>query len=453
MEATIRKSFDFCGFPEKGCASPTALHVIDGFSSTTCRCVEDPNPTAARDTDVDDDGRPDALDNCPFAFNPNQENCNATAETVRGAAVLGDACDPVPCPATYAMHSVPGAPIPPAADPDCTKNPVPEGAPPDQVTYACTKTAFNDQLVSDPVGSNAIDTNVRRGQAQVPTIVYASTSHRFCQNGPQFGIDCSNRTYVDDSHLHKPSSADAEKANSPDAPWHRITTGTSAPVGRDVQYSWAYGQTHAALTWFHATDVDYWLTGPNAPKVPFPTDDPTCANGDCLDGNMWLHADTQVGADTHGPGLANTYFLLQLQVPLVYCPTGRTYFIAPPAPPGGNAPIRPGPAPVVAQAIPLSISSFVLWQAETEPRRFDLRAVPDTELLANTSFGVVAAIQDNGSAVAVEPVGSAPCGGSSIGLGLKAQMVARIPWLNAIESNPNIGVVPASLLAVAISPD
>ncbi len=39
------------------------------------------------------------IDNCPTVDNTDQANCNLQAEQARQAQVLGDACDPVPCPA------------------------------------------------------------------------------------------------------------------------------------------------------------------------------------------------------------------------------------------------------------------------------------------------------------------------------------------------------------------
>lgn len=49
-------------------------------------------------TNSDTDELPDTIDNCPTVANPLQTNCNADAETVLGAPVRGDACDPNPCP-------------------------------------------------------------------------------------------------------------------------------------------------------------------------------------------------------------------------------------------------------------------------------------------------------------------------------------------------------------------
>ena len=48
--------------------------------------------------DFDGDGVLNQDDNCVGVANADQANCNASAEIDRGGRVLGDACDPVPCP-------------------------------------------------------------------------------------------------------------------------------------------------------------------------------------------------------------------------------------------------------------------------------------------------------------------------------------------------------------------
>jgi hypothetical protein len=60
------------------------------------------NPRFSTAHDMDFDGVPDACDNCPYAPNAQQLNCNSAAETALGATIpgmnrLGDACDPNPC--------------------------------------------------------------------------------------------------------------------------------------------------------------------------------------------------------------------------------------------------------------------------------------------------------------------------------------------------------------------
>ncbi|MCL2823609.1 MAG: trypsin-like serine protease, partial [Polyangiaceae bacterium] len=48
--------------------------------------------------DIDLDGKPNHLDNCPGLPNPDQTNSNIDAEQDRQAVALGNACDPVPSP-------------------------------------------------------------------------------------------------------------------------------------------------------------------------------------------------------------------------------------------------------------------------------------------------------------------------------------------------------------------
>ena len=61
--------------------------------------------SAAMD-DIDLDGVPNDDDNCVSVKNPDQANCNLDAELDRQGDALGDACDPVPCPAASAPISL-----------------------------------------------------------------------------------------------------------------------------------------------------------------------------------------------------------------------------------------------------------------------------------------------------------------------------------------------------------
>ena len=445
LRTVIHQSFEHCGFIEKGCSNPTALNLIDGFRSTTCACIDDPSPSVERNTDIDEDGTPDRLDNCPFAWNPKQENCNLESERARSVPNLGDACDPVPCPQTYARRQV-GITQNPANDPNCSPNPsTPEstvpGAPPGQRTYQCSTTAFANRLVSDPIGSHPIDTN-SIGQAANGFYLVRSvdTSTRFCQDSKRGQINCADPLNISDDQLTKWPSAAAEKGNDPTAPWHRITTGKAAFLAsRDQHYSWDYDVTHDENSWFNQIDVAQWLTGPNAPQVPFPSTDPTCASGTCLGGVMWLHGDTGAGSDAHGTGLANAYFPIVPAETLRYCPTGENYAFV-----DGNAP-RPGRLGAPRQ--------FMLWQSGGKLRAFDARPQPETELLALSSFNAVAALRDNGSALLAENNGTVDCGGSSVGSSLKARLGTTARFLNAVEPSASIGIVDRNIMTMILSAD
>lgn len=72
---------DLCkGAPFEGCNwNPPAL-------------ANDPNG------DIDHDGIPNGIDNCPTIANADQKNCDAEGEADNGLPARGDACDPNPCP-------------------------------------------------------------------------------------------------------------------------------------------------------------------------------------------------------------------------------------------------------------------------------------------------------------------------------------------------------------------
>jgi len=65
--------------------------LISGYADN---CPNDPN---ADQLDWDCDGTGNECDNCTFAYNPDQANCNRFAELQNGAENLGNACDPHPC--------------------------------------------------------------------------------------------------------------------------------------------------------------------------------------------------------------------------------------------------------------------------------------------------------------------------------------------------------------------
>ncbi|HEX7663942.1 MAG TPA: trypsin-like serine protease, partial [Polyangiaceae bacterium] len=81
------------------CACPCSLDGDpdgDGVCSASCR----PDDPGCPSWSAGEHFYNFPIDNCPAVYNAAQENCNELSERVQGAAVLGDACDPVPCPQT-----------------------------------------------------------------------------------------------------------------------------------------------------------------------------------------------------------------------------------------------------------------------------------------------------------------------------------------------------------------
>src|SRR5690606_15664796 len=70
----------------------------DGVPDACDRCPGLDDTQVDPTLDTDEDGVPDGCDNCPGIPNSGQANCNLDVELRVPAPVLGDACDPTPCP-------------------------------------------------------------------------------------------------------------------------------------------------------------------------------------------------------------------------------------------------------------------------------------------------------------------------------------------------------------------
>jgi hypothetical protein len=90
-------------------SGPNADSDSDGVWDCVDPCDADaPLPGDPDDEygDADHDGRCNSTDNCLHVANPFQQNCNEIAELDEGEAILGDACDPVPCPSVFLSTSI-----------------------------------------------------------------------------------------------------------------------------------------------------------------------------------------------------------------------------------------------------------------------------------------------------------------------------------------------------------
>lgn len=70
----------------------------DGIPDACDRCPGNDDSLVEWSSDSDGDGVPDGCDNCPVE-NSAQTNCNLDVEIAEATGILGDACDPNPCPA------------------------------------------------------------------------------------------------------------------------------------------------------------------------------------------------------------------------------------------------------------------------------------------------------------------------------------------------------------------
>lgn len=325
--------------------------------------------------DHDGDGVCDDEDNCIYWENPGQENSNELSEFVRGALELGDLCEPVPVPAATID---PGRTI--VSSGDCT------GA---SKWDWCTANGKNDasRFSVAPLRSNPMPSSGGTGTVPSERI---DTHFRFCKT-PEFAFElpCESAAAVTDQWLRIGSDAEDEFWTDP---YHQITVvrlggGTKPskpPLGRykaalrtdtfrlgdfvgDVWGSYPAAGTRGAshaMTYSNVSTLDverayrfqwnfekdYWfwhdrwdedddsgivkLSGYEdfdaASKRWSDSNGFSIAGPERLDGMLWSHAETEIGASEnlgtglHGDQLANNYIpirpvheWIQFSVPLL----------------------------------------------------------------------------------------------------------------------------------------
>ncbi len=136
--------------------------------------------------DTDGDGIPNAQDNCPYVRNTDQLNCNHDFEVANLQDVLGDACDPVPCPNPIVAGTLtPNANAPNCsfAGPPCLLFPQPTCAP-GCVPNGCSSCQCCGEFVQNEI----VTTTIAPHQLTPATTTSSSTNvnvnltqMRFCQ--------------------------------------------------------------------------------------------------------------------------------------------------------------------------------------------------------------------------------------------------------------------------------
>lgn len=198
-------------------------------------------------------------DNCPSIANVDQANCNAAAEMAHGAAVRGDACDPVPCPRPeVTSHTTVLLTIP---------NP--------RTIWLDGKQVAISPLVLDveavglkihTVSRHRSSSDVTGGEAEAPT-VGARTSYRFCASVGD--VDCSSAATLLHARMGQSTTPlrASEGAPSQSAqPWRRIrVTADSQAVNPSANASdtsaeatqYFSGQSYDRY-WLPLGDINYW---------------------------------------------------------------------------------------------------------------------------------------------------------------------------------------------------
>ncbi|MGE0320801.1 MAG: thrombospondin type 3 repeat-containing protein [Polyangiaceae bacterium] len=243
----------------------------DGIGSACDPCPYDPNNDLDGDgvCDIDANGK---LDNCPEVPNPTQANCNEDSEFAEGGKLLGDACDPVPCPLftteTELLYQ--------------SNNPL--------YRYQTSKVT---NVVHTPVGATS-----RKGGAEVPVDVDRSL-YRYCIDDPANFVKCTDTEQTNFSLAEEVASRGLERRATT---WHRITIGgnTTGDLGL---LTYQTGERRRR-SWNWLADVDYWRNSPLISDTEWIPDPRPALNADPnvlplpswdVTGRLWILGDTGVG--------------------------------------------------------------------------------------------------------------------------------------------------------------
>lgn len=260
----------------------------DGLGDMCDRCVHDPMNDSDGDgvCDFDANGR---LDNCPYVPNPTQTNCNEDSEIAEGAEVLGDACEPVPCPKfsteSRLVHEA--------------NNPI--------YRYQVSEVT---NIVHTPLGARP-----RAGGNEVAVSVSRSL-YRYCIDDNEFGNRCHESRFTNFQLAEEVAFRGEETRSNV---WHRITLG-SDPSGELGALTYRTGERRSRQ-WSWLADFDAWRSGPvnlgnwlpdpravlnaNPRELPIPDWG--------VSGRLWILGDTGVGVSqpaAQGPR-ANWIHLLE----------------------------------------------------------------------------------------------------------------------------------------------
>nr|MCU0658110.1 hypothetical protein [Polyangiaceae bacterium] len=218
------------------------------------------------------------VDNCVGVNNLDQANCNADAERKANARIMGDACDPVPCPAFL---------------PRLTEGEILSTSPFSYIPnggYSATQTiqVYNHQLSLNLLGSRGapdLPDVARRGINEV--VPNGSIKYRYCTNLSFPLTECDRDIWVGmDGVIDDP-----ETINSG---WHRVKMAHLSTINDfdngTRTYGGSTGQSQLDVTWQWASDFQRWAnTWPNS----FPASIPS-APGQGR-GRFWTHFATAIG--------------------------------------------------------------------------------------------------------------------------------------------------------------
>jgi hypothetical protein len=215
--------------------------------------------------DLDGDAIPDSADNCVSVPNSDQANCNSDAEIDEGAVVLGDACDPVPCP--------------------LFKSPVTLQADISSDIESCYGTVttrdIRREIHPNTIGSHHPTLGTELSDSG------NETRFRFCQKDASNGVDCAvGSNQRPDAHFTAtPTSGISD--------WWLPTTLASSSSGIKT---YDYPSTPSAETWDYWADratwiSNGWIANPGTAAKPGATAETSWTTTSGLDGFFGLRGD------------------------------------------------------------------------------------------------------------------------------------------------------------------
>lgn len=388
--------------------------------------------------DQDEDGRGDACDNCVKVKNPSQSNCNLVAEEGRFAAqefgspgsreayIVGDACDPVPCPAGSA----------------------------DEVEWTdtnCVRVGDHDECTSRRRGSTFRTPTVGSSQmnpsgvdpvtAVVPGVV---TQFRFCKSVvlPGYNVNCSFHGVMKNEQI-----GFADVNNDAARPWHLVRFGSSTS---GATRTWDYGLTQSLLRWRHEDDVAAWFASTTngfygIRLLPSCTANPA----QCLDGVFWMHANTTVGQFERGiPDLSNRFTpVVPERGTVAYCPMlPEGIIVQDPAPAAGVG--VPDWEVVLGSKARVGLAP---GRTGTDPRPSVL-AVPMVSAV-HARVGPIGALRDDGFVVPIASVVASnpePACEDKSATPAFAQLTTHVRWGSNVDPNVWSSVLGSDLVAVGL---
>ncbi|MDQ3341568.1 MAG: trypsin-like serine protease [Myxococcota bacterium] len=230
------------------------------------------------DADLDNDHACDSVDNCEIS-NPDQANCNVTAEKAPawGGEELGDACDPTPC----------AVPSLDETDFIAATSGFPKPGDGELITTHYGR-SIRDKLELTPILADGSSTS-------------SSARVRFCICADATGAPlplatCKQAPYyctLDPDQLNNTETGGGAPPSATQTYWHRITLNT----GYNASVALAYPGATVSRTWNYQWDYQNWLAAGWASALPI---DPKYGVGTDLGGWMWTHDPTSNGFAAHG---------------------------------------------------------------------------------------------------------------------------------------------------------